>query len=196
MSTRSGHSWPTTASTSATSCSRSSVTTGKAHMRARSRRFTPRPMAGGIVIAEDGDPGSPSGPGATILGYVAWGYDPKASHGTIELLAVGREHRGCHVATTLCQHALDNLRACRARTVDVGTGGDAFHAPARGLLRKPRVHRRVRRALRARALSPATLASARPVCSFASTRVALSNTRTPNGVSYADCAHSVAEEAG
>ncbi len=84
-----------------------------------------------VVIAESGDPGSPMGPDAEILGYVAWAYDPLASHGTIELLAVAGEHRGRHVATTLCQHAMDDLRTHGARTVDVGTGGDSFHAPAR-----------------------------------------------------------------
>ena len=102
-----------------------------------------------VVIAEDGTPGRPGmprGPGAPILGYVAWAYDPEASHGTIELLAVGREHRGRRVATTLCQHAMDDLRARGARTLDVGTGGDAFHAPARacyeslGFIAVPVVH--------------------------------------------------------
>lgn len=93
-----------------------------------------------VVIAEDGGPGTP------ILGYVAWALDQETAHGTIELLAVSREHRGRHVATTLCRHAMDDLRTRGARTVDVGTGGDAFHAPARacyeslGFIAVPVVH--------------------------------------------------------
>ena len=51
--------------------------------------------------------------------------------GTVELLAVLPAHRRSNVATELCQHAFAAMRAENAQYVEIGTGGDDFHAPAR-----------------------------------------------------------------
>jgi ribosomal protein S18 acetylase RimI-like enzyme len=66
-----------------------------------------------------------------LLGYVAWIVEPARSKGTIELLAVAGEHRRSNVGTALCEHAFAAMRAENADYVEIGTGGDAFHAPAR-----------------------------------------------------------------
>lgn len=64
-------------------------------------------------------------------GYVAWHLDPTRRQATIELLAVAREHRRSNIATALCDHAFTAMRAEGAEYVEIGTGGDPFHAPAR-----------------------------------------------------------------
>ncbi|MDX3002298.1 GNAT family N-acetyltransferase [Kribbella solani] len=69
--------------------------------------------------------------GGVLAGYVAWHVDLSREHGTIELLAVGSEQRRSNLATSLCEHAFAALRAEGARYVEISTGGDAFHAPAR-----------------------------------------------------------------
>jgi ribosomal protein S18 acetylase RimI-like enzyme len=70
----------------------------------------------------------------TILGYVAWLPDPsRPQHGQVEIIAVDTSHRRGQVGTRLMQHALDQMRAQGMRYVGLGTGGDRFHAPARGL---------------------------------------------------------------
>jgi len=66
-----------------------------------------------------------------LTGYVAWTIDPGQRKGTVELLAVAVEHRRATVATALCEHAFAAMRAQEAQYVEIGTGGDAFHAPAR-----------------------------------------------------------------
>ncbi|MGW6024776.1 GNAT family N-acetyltransferase [Streptomyces sp. NPDC055214] len=68
-----------------------------------------------------------------IVGYVAWQADPVHGHGRIEILAVAADHRRDQVGTALCRHAFSELRGLGAKMVEIGTGGDAFHAPARGL---------------------------------------------------------------
>ncbi|MGV9885197.1 GNAT family N-acetyltransferase [Streptomyces sp. NPDC003006] len=70
---------------------------------------------------------------SVIVGYVGWQADPFRGHGRIEILAVAEDHRRDHVGTVLCQHAFSELRGLGAKMVEIGTGGDAFHAPARGL---------------------------------------------------------------
>jgi ribosomal protein S18 acetylase RimI-like enzyme len=64
-------------------------------------------------------------------GYVAWHLDLPRGQATIELLAVAREHRRSNIATALCEHAFTAMRAAGAEYVEIGTGGDPFHAPAR-----------------------------------------------------------------
>lgn len=54
-------------------------------------------------------------------------------NGTITILAVAAEHRRHHVGTALCEHAFDAMRNRGAEVVEIGTGGDPFHAPARAL---------------------------------------------------------------
>jgi ribosomal protein S18 acetylase RimI-like enzyme len=64
-------------------------------------------------------------------GYVAWQLDTARRRAAVELLAVGREHRRSNIATALCNHAFAAMRAGGAEYVEIGTGGDDFHAPAR-----------------------------------------------------------------
>lgn len=64
-------------------------------------------------------------------GYVAWHLDTARQHATVEILAVAREHRGAGIATALCEHAFAAMRAEGSEYVEIGTGGDEFHAPAR-----------------------------------------------------------------
>lgn len=42
-------------------------------------------------------------------------------------------HRRSHVGTALCEHAFAQMRALGGEMVEVRTGGDDFHAPARAL---------------------------------------------------------------
>ena len=65
------------------------------------------------------------------VGYVAWHLDTARRQATVELLAVAREHRRSNIATALCEHAFTAMRAEGAQYVEIGTGGDDFHAPAR-----------------------------------------------------------------
>lgn len=83
----------------------------------------PAPGKGLIVAEDDGIP----------LGYIAWHTDAVRGHGEITLLAVDPEYRGRGIARTLCDQAMDQMRQSGARIVEVSTGGDGFHAPARAL---------------------------------------------------------------
>jgi ribosomal protein S18 acetylase RimI-like enzyme len=71
--------------------------------------------------------------GGAIAGYVAWSVDPARKNGTVTILAVSAEHRRRHAGTALCEHAFAEMRARGAEVVEIGTGGDPFHAPARAL---------------------------------------------------------------
>ncbi|GIH23326.1 hypothetical protein Aph01nite_16360 [Acrocarpospora phusangensis] len=68
-----------------------------------------------------------------IGGYVAWSVDPARKNGTITLVAVSAEHRRHRTGTALCEHAFAEMRALGAEVVEIGTGADPFHAPARAL---------------------------------------------------------------
>jgi ribosomal protein S18 acetylase RimI-like enzyme len=68
-----------------------------------------------------------------VAGYVAWGVDPARRNGSITHLAVSAEHRRHRAGTALCEHAFGEMRSLGAEVVEIGTGGDAFHAPARAL---------------------------------------------------------------
>lgn len=68
-----------------------------------------------------------------LAGYVAWSADPAKRNGTVTILAVAAAHRQHGVGTALSEHAFDALRDAGAEVVEIGTGGDAFHAPARAL---------------------------------------------------------------
>ncbi|MFD5555750.1 GNAT family N-acetyltransferase [Streptomyces sp. NPDC127068] len=71
--------------------------------------------------------------GADIAGYVAWNVDPARKKGEVTLLAVVARHRRHRMGTALCAHAFDRMRDLGAEVVEIGTGGDRFHAPARAL---------------------------------------------------------------
>ncbi len=72
-----------------------------------------------------------------LVGYVAWcvawNIDAQRRHGMIELLAVAPAHRGRRLGTMLCEHAFADMTARNVEVVEIGTGGDPFHAPARAL---------------------------------------------------------------
>jgi len=74
-----------------------------------------------VVAEEDG----------VLAGYVAWAVKPDRRKGTVTILAVAAEHRRGSLGTELCEHAFDEMRTEGAEFVEIGTGGDDFHAPAR-----------------------------------------------------------------
>lgn len=77
-----------------------------------------------VAVAQAGD---------DIAGYVAWSVDPGRRNATISHLAVAAAHRRQHTGIALCEHAFGEMRVLGAQVVEIGTGGDAFHAPARAL---------------------------------------------------------------
>lgn len=70
------------------------------------------------------------------IGYVGWSVDPARKNGTITIVAVADGHRRHHAGTALCEHAFEAMRRAGAEVVEIGTGGDPFHAPARALYDK------------------------------------------------------------
>jgi ribosomal protein S18 acetylase RimI-like enzyme len=78
-----------------------------------------------VVVAVDGS--------ERIVGYIAWKPDPRPEHAEIELLAVTPAARRAGAGSALMDHALAALRDAGYRYVGLGTGGDAFHEPARRL---------------------------------------------------------------
>ena len=77
-----------------------------------------------VAVAEDD--GAP-------VAYVAWKADPDRRRGEIEILAVRSDHRRGGLGRVLCEHAFEAMSSLGVDVVVVGTGGDAFHAPARAL---------------------------------------------------------------
>ncbi|MFI7066536.1 GNAT family N-acetyltransferase [Kribbella sp. NPDC050124] len=77
-----------------------------------------------VAVAEEGD---------VLAGYVAWSVDPARRNGTVTILAVAAEQRRGSVGTALCEHAFGAMRELDAEVVEIGAGGDDFHAPARAL---------------------------------------------------------------
>ncbi len=71
-----------------------------------------------------------------IAGYVAWNADTARRSGSISHVAVARGYRRHHTGQTLCEHAFDGMRRLGVEVVEIGTGGDSFHAPARALYEK------------------------------------------------------------
>lgn len=74
--------------------------------------------------------------GGAITGYVGWSVNPARRNGSVIILAVADEHRRHQTGTALCEHAFAQMRALGAEVVEIGTGGDPFHAPARALYEK------------------------------------------------------------
>jgi ribosomal protein S18 acetylase RimI-like enzyme len=74
--------------------------------------------------------------GGSIVGYVAWKVDTARKHGEIDIVAVSADNRRHRTGTSLCEHALANMKAAGVEVVALGTGGDRFHAPARALYEK------------------------------------------------------------
>lgn len=67
-----------------------------------------------------------------VLGYVGWNV-ANGDSGRLEMVAVHPAARRHGVATALCRVVLEQLRARGVVVVHIGTGGDAFHGPARKL---------------------------------------------------------------
>ena len=74
--------------------------------------------------------------GHAIAGYVAWSVDAARRNAAISHLAVSPRHRRNGTGAALCEHAFAGMRALGADVVEIGTGGDPFHAPARALYEK------------------------------------------------------------
>ncbi len=68
-----------------------------------------------------------------VAGYVGYDVDPVRRDGRIEILAVDASHRRQNTGTALCEHAFADMRKLQVRVVEIGTGADPFHAPARAL---------------------------------------------------------------
>ncbi len=68
-----------------------------------------------------------------IAGYVAWLIEPERRHGKIDVLAVSSKNRRHGLGRRLCEHALTHMKNLQVEVVEVGTGGDEFHRPARAL---------------------------------------------------------------
>jgi ribosomal protein S18 acetylase RimI-like enzyme len=68
-----------------------------------------------------------------IAGYVGWKVEEAKRHGEVYIVAVAADHRRRGLGTALCEHAFAQMRARGVEVVGIGTGGDAFHAPARAL---------------------------------------------------------------
>lgn len=67
-----------------------------------------------------------------ILGYVGWNVTDGHS-GRLQMVAVHPDKQRLGVGSSLCRTVLARLRGQGVAVVHVGTGGDEFHAPARGL---------------------------------------------------------------
>ncbi|GAA4964239.1 ribosomal protein S18 acetylase RimI-like enzyme [Nonomuraea thailandensis] len=80
-----------------------------------------------VAVAEEGP---------AIAGYVAWSADTARRNGAVSHLAVTAEYRRHGTGAALCEHAFAAMRALGAEVVEIGTGGDPFHAPARALYEK------------------------------------------------------------
>ncbi len=76
-----------------------------------------------VILAEDE---------GRIVGYVGWNIAESGS-GRLEMVAVHPDARRRGIGRALCRDALDQLRDREVSVVHIGTGGDAFHAPARRL---------------------------------------------------------------
>lgn len=76
-----------------------------------------------IILAEDNE---------RPLGYVGWHVNPDGS-GRLQMVAVHPQARRRGIGSAVCRAALTQLKDRGVTVVHVGTGGDAFHAPARRL---------------------------------------------------------------
>lgn len=71
--------------------------------------------------------------GEEVVGYVAWSIDLHRRHGVIEILGVRAHRRSSGAGRALCEHAFASMRHHGVEVIEIGTGGDDFHAPARRL---------------------------------------------------------------
>jgi GNAT superfamily N-acetyltransferase len=71
--------------------------------------------------------------GGEPAGYVGWYIEPAREYGCVEILAVAHHRRRGGLGRALCEHAFDHMRGHGAIYVEIGTGGDRSHKPARAL---------------------------------------------------------------
>ncbi len=64
-----------------------------------------------------------------VVGFVA--YQIRGQTGEVELLAVHPDYQSLGIGTGLNKRALEEMKAAGVVLVEVGTGGDESHAPAR-----------------------------------------------------------------
>ncbi len=67
--------------------------------------------------------------GGRVVGFLA--YQVRGQTGEVELLAVHPDYQGLGIGTELNNRALEEMKAAGVVMVEVGTGGDESHAPAR-----------------------------------------------------------------
>jgi ribosomal protein S18 acetylase RimI-like enzyme len=79
-----------------------------------------------ITLAEDSENSG------RVLGYVGWQSNHDGS-GRLQMVAVHPQARRQGVGSAVCLAALAHLKLRGVTVVHIGTGGDAFHAPARSL---------------------------------------------------------------
>ena len=66
-----------------------------------------------------------------MVGFVAWQADPPKRRGQVDFLVTDAAYRRQGIADELCDHAFAEMKARGVQVVEIGTGGDPFHAPAR-----------------------------------------------------------------
>lgn len=66
-----------------------------------------------------------------IVGFVAWQVHPTKEYGQVDFVAVSAAQRRQGIADELCRHAFADMKQRGKRVVEIGTGGDPFHRPAR-----------------------------------------------------------------
>ena len=69
--------------------------------------------------------------GGEMVGFVSFTVDPAKRKGELGLNAVAPAHSGRGTGTWMYESALARIKALGAEVVEVGTGGDPAHAPAR-----------------------------------------------------------------
>ncbi|WP_067683286.1 GNAT family N-acetyltransferase [Nocardia miyunensis] len=92
-----------------------------------------RRMVPGLLSDEQGKHVVLAREGSEIAGYLAWHTDIDRRHGEIDILCVREQWRGKGFGRALCAWAIEPMRSEGAEVVQIGTGGDDFHAPARHL---------------------------------------------------------------
>jgi len=68
---------------------------------------------------------------AEMVGFVSFSVDPAKRKGELGLNAVAPAYSGRGIGTWMYEEALVRMKALGAEVVEVGTGGDPAHAPAR-----------------------------------------------------------------
>lgn len=71
--------------------------------------------------------------GGAVAGYVALAHDTESDIGIVEQIAVHPDHQRRGYARALMEFAVERFQSKGIAFVNVGTGGDPGHAPARAL---------------------------------------------------------------